>query len=522
MAVELRCPECQAKLRLQRAPEPDSEIECTKCGFVFSADDNPAKTSAADEEAGERENQKGKKNAAAVAEKPATAKKSDKPKANDVPFKRKKRRGKKKKTNPVLMWSIIGGALLILGFASAVLYFLMSKKTSSQEMMSYLPDECDEVIGINLGHLQKYPEFYKACEMQFASKSFRKAADVFSKALGSEASYNLLEYVIQGEGKSGGSPDGTPVEATILRTKAEFDTNLLSKMPGAQQYTAEGVKYYTINDIPDLKYPGLRVFAPTNRLVVFCRGDMPDNKFKAMITGNKANPDASVYKRCGPLFKQVTRGTVWKFDLYGRSIARPTPPPPPASGAQEDDDANLKKEIAEVLSAAQGSGFKASVGSRDVRGEWVVWFKDSDAASAMAKKWKEKDWVKDEEKDPPRWWRAVAAKSGGGKTAANALRDGLGFRSSGETFSVRTSVETKTLQTGMGSLMNAFVGQQGGGGPIGVSGPGGVSPGGPPTPGGEGGGPRKPSTPAPSPSKRRRFYSSGYKRRVSSGLVGGK
>ena len=46
----------------------------------------------------------------------------------------------------------------------------------------------------------------------------------------------------------------------------------------------------------------------------------------------------------------------------------------------------LKKEIADVAANAQGCGFKASVGSREVRGEWVVWYKDSDAANSMLKK----------------------------------------------------------------------------------------------------------------------------------------
>jgi hypothetical protein len=42
MAVEFRCPECRAKLRLPEAPDADAEIECPKCGHVFPAAGNAA------------------------------------------------------------------------------------------------------------------------------------------------------------------------------------------------------------------------------------------------------------------------------------------------------------------------------------------------------------------------------------------------------------------------------------------------------------------------------------------------
>ncbi len=510
MAVELRCPECKAKLRLPQAPEPDSEIECSKCGFVFPTDDNLIHAGESDE--GEKaarkkpvedDKEKPKKQSEANAEKPSSqGNKNNNAKAADKPFKRKRRRGKKKKTNPVVMWAVIGGAVMILGFAAGILLWLMNRTTSTQEMMNYLPDDCDEVTGFNINHLRKYPEFNKACESLYSSKGFKKAADVFSKALGSETDA-VLEYVIQGEGKAGGKPDGEPVEATVLRTKIEFDTSLLSKIPGAKEYTANGVKYYTIDDIPELKYPGLRVFAPTNRLVVFCRGDMPDNKFKAILNGNKDNLDNAVFKRAGPLIKGVTRGTAWKFILYGRGVPGPSLPTstnsgisggsgPPGTTKEDSDDEKMRKEILDVLNSAKGMGFKASIGSRDVRGEWVTWYKDSDAASNMRKKWKEKDWVKDDEKDPPRWWKNVAQKSGGGKTAENALKDGLSFRTTGELFIIRTSLETKTLKDGISQLVSAMTGQQGGpsgmpgGGMSGGMGGSGSGPGGP------GGGPKMP------------------------------
>jgi len=472
MAVELRCPECKKKLRLKEEPEPDSEVECPSCGHVFacnehrvlaggaSDDDAPRKKKPADED--EKPGKKGAKDEGDDEdEDEKDEKKKDKAKPKAAGEKKpKKRRAKKRKTSTGVIVGIIAGVLLIVGSVGGVLIWFFTKKSSFQEMITYLPDDCDEVFGLNVGHLQKYPEFYKSCEGTFANTGFKKAGDAFSKALGQEFN-DTVEYVVQGTGRAGGAPTGQVLEATVLRTKAEFDQSLVGKIPGAKKGSASGVDYYSIPDIPELGYPQLRVFAPTNRVVVFCRGDMPQAKFNAMVTGNRDNMDATPFARGGPMAKQTIRGTVWKFIIYGRSASRPAGPKSstPGGGAGGGGDLNdedlLKREIAELASSAQGSGYKASVGSREIRGEWVLWYKD-DGAKEMLKKWKEKEWVKDEEKEPPKFLKAVAQKSGIGKTAMNVVRDNLSFKASGETFSIICSAETKLLQNTVGSLVGSF------------------------------------------------------------------
>ena len=215
-----------------------------------------------------------------------------------------------------------------------------------------------------------------------------------------------------------------------------------------------------------------------------------------MLNGNKDNMEKTAYRRGGPLAKQVIRGTAWRFTLHGRATVslnpnppQPPPTPPPGQdqggGGGSNDEADMWKEITQILQGSQGTGFKASVGSREVRGEWIVWYKDSEAASNMVKKWKERDWVKDDEKEPPRWWKTMANKSGGGKTAPNIVKDNLSFRSSGETFTIRSSMETKLV--GVGGLVSAVTGGSGGGG---FGPPGGGMPG-PPGGGGRPGGRRR-------------------------------
>lgn len=491
MAVKLRCPDCRAKLKLAEDPDPGTDVECPKCGQAFPWEANVVLAGAADADgSAEPPRARARSGRDGSADPPADAGPGRPAKPARDPRLPKKKRAKKRKTQPATLYAIIAGAVLMVGCVAGVFIWFLTKKSLSQEMMSYLPDDCDEVFGLNLGHLQKYPDFYKECSNTFANTGFRKAGDLLGKALGLENLEGAVEYVLQGSGKAGGSAGGAPLEATVFRIKQEFDPGLLAKLPGAQKAGS----YFTLPD-PGFGYPGgfVRVFAPTNRLVVFCNGNIPENKFQGMLTGNEGNREATIYARGGPLIKQVSRGTAWKCILYGRSIPRFAGPPPKGSGGSSggfgsemsDEDA-LRKEIADILAQSQGTGYKASVGSRDVRGEWFVWYKDSDTASEMLKKWRDKEWVKDDEHDPPKWFKAMANKSGAGKTAVNVVRDGLSFRSSGELFIVRTFVETKLLQSGgVGQLVQNFTAQQ----PGGMGGfPGGGMPGGPgggmPGPGG--------------------------------------
>src|SRR5262249_46834570 len=95
MACELRCPACKANLPPPAAPEPDSEIECPKCGHVFPCEDNVVHAGAADE--GEEPRKKKPRDEDGQAgKKPEEAKKDGKaPDEAPKQTKRKRRRAKK-------------------------------------------------------------------------------------------------------------------------------------------------------------------------------------------------------------------------------------------------------------------------------------------------------------------------------------------------------------------------------------------------------------------------------------------
>lgn len=425
MAVEFRCPECRAKLRLADAPDPGEEVECPKCSHVFPAPDDGIEFKSA------------KKSRPADEPKP-----EPKPEKKAKPEKAKgprKRKVKKKEVNKTLLYSVVGGGVVLVGAIIGLLVWYMGRVPVANQMLAYLPEDAKLASGVNVGHLQKYPEFYKSINAASASKTFWALDEALNKATGAE-----MDYAVYGK-----SPAGV---TWVIRSKKEFDQGALSKLPGAKQYSADGVNYYTASDIGGMG--GVKVFAPTNRLAVFAQGSIPDGQFRNMLKGN-AGSDKTLLGRTKPLAARITRGSWWVL-----SDVRVTAAPRDPNAVGQDQDANdLSRLLAEESGKGQGWGFKASAGSRAVRLEVVLWCKESTAASDLAKKWKESELAKGDEGTPPRWWKGLAQKTGDQKVGIELLST-LGFTSSGELFVIKSEVETKTLMNSVGMLINNVSGAE--------------------------------------------------------------
>ena len=480
MSVELRCPDCRAKLRLGEAPDAGTEVECPKCGTVFPAPD-PAddederaprkKKPARDEEDGEDDKPKTRAKDEDDDDKPK--KKAKKPKAAGDPKGPKRRKAKKKETSKAALIGVIAAGLLMLACVTGVLIWFFGRTSKSVEMMYYLPEDADTVSGLNLGHAQKYPEFYKKLAETFKDAEFKLAGDTLAKALGAADADALIDYVVFGSNAKGHS-------SVVIRTKTEFDGGSLAKLPGAQAKDMGGKTYYLAEAF---KGSGkLRVFAPTNRLVVYCPPSVPDGVFQKMLNGHADSKDRTIGVRAGELGKRTTRGTFWGMTVYeGANKPPPAPTPPTAGAAPTGDDAKVQfaRTTAETLASAKGVGFKASIGSREVRFELIVWCSDSDKAGSMATKWKESDLGKGDEGEPPRWWKDQVNGLGSKRIGAQLLAN-LGFGSSGELFYARTAVETLDLKDAVNNMAGRVAPappQQGGNG---MPQPNGMPPGGMP------------------------------------------
>ncbi len=483
MAVELRCPDCRAKLRLQEAPDAGTEVECPKCGTVFAAPE--PETAGDDDDAPKKKKKPARNDSDDTDEKPTKGAKG-KSKEDDADEKKekkekktkkksksgadanapRKRKAKKNKTSKVALFAVLGiGLFMLIGVGGMLLWFF-ARTPKSIEMMYYLPEDCDTVQGLNLGHAQKYPEFYKTLSTSFKDTEFKVAGDTLAKTLkvgdGESPGDALIEYIVFGSARSG--------SATVIRTKEDIDGAGLAKLPGAETKSLGGQTYYLANGF---KGGGkVRVFAPTSRLIVYCpanAAELSEAVFQKMLNGHGDSKEKTVGVRAGELGKRVTKGTFWSMIVYAGEKKPPAGPQPGAVGPDgnppaEDEKAQLDRTVSEALGGSKGMGFKASIGSREVRFEVIVWCSDSETSSSMTKKWKESELGKGDEGTPPRWWKTNVDGLGNKKIGAQLLAN-LGFGSSGELFYAKSAVETSDLKDAIGSMANKITGTSPGGQP---------------------------------------------------------
>lgn len=482
MAVELRCPDCRTKLRLKVAPEAGTEVECPKCGTVFPApetqpepeadEDAPKKKKATDSGEKTEKKTKTKKGAATAGADPKGP---------------KKRKAKKRETSKAALIGVISAGVLMLICMTGVLIWFFSRTSKAVEMFYYVPEDAQTAMGMNLGHAQKYPEFYKSLKTVFDGAEFKPAGDAIGKAAGSDMDA-MMDYVVIARSSKNGS-------AIVFRTKTEFDDSALAKIPGAEKKTLDGKTYYIAPALLPNNEAG-RVFAPTNRLIVVCPASaarLNDATFKKMINGHSDTREKTLGMRMGDLGKRITRGTFWRMTVFDTDLKVESELPAEEKTGSGGDDSKAKKRslFADATSGSQGVGIKASLGSREVRFEIVVGCKDSEKSSNFAKKMKESDLGKGDEGTPPKWFTEDTSNLGGKKVAAQLLSN-ISFGSSGNLFYVRSSVDTVDLQSGASTAIGLVTGQapknQGGmspgGGPGMPGAPGGVPGGAPPGPGG--------------------------------------
>lgn len=446
MAVELRCPDCRAKLRLPDEPEPGSDVECPECNAVFPAPD-PDTGEVPDERGGKK---KKKKKAEGGENKPEGG---DKKKPAAAPPKDnapRKRKAKKKEPNKTAMTLVIIGAVLFLSVVIGLLVWFFSRKPASYEMMNYLPEDATEAVGLNIGHMHKYAEFRKTVEPTYATLGFQRAINQLGAAFGIDPG-DVPDYMVQGWGKSGG--------ALVIRTKKEFDPADLKKLENAQEGKLDGETYYVIPPIPKLfgGTPSLKVFAPTKRLVVFAEYDLPQGTFQNMLTGNKGGDTMNT--RLGPVGKRTARGTFWKITTLDS-----TNKPKEASKAdQEAGKGAFLTMASKAVSKSGAYGFKASLGSRAVRFEIAIWGEgESESHAEFSKTLRDGELGKaqdDSSLEPPKFWKDFVDLQLGSKKVGNELFTNLSWKASGDLFIVSSECETKLVMTILVSLVNKITGQ---------------------------------------------------------------
>src|SRR5262245_60297099 len=217
--IQLKCPECGAKLRLTDPPAADEEVECPKCGTVFT----PA--GSAGSEAGEP----------AIAPVPVP-----KPPKEKKPKGPRKRRAKVKKTNPYFLAILLGSALILLGGLGGMFYWLFNKAGKVQEALMYFPAECNHARGINAGQIRKYPG-YAAEVDKIITAEIKSGAQELAAAAGMSAD-EMSDYVVIARSRKG----GTTQNVYVFRASKDVDGGKLGTGLGGTAEDQGGQTVYRL------------------------------------------------------------------------------------------------------------------------------------------------------------------------------------------------------------------------------------------------------------------------------------
>jgi DNA-directed RNA polymerase subunit RPC12/RpoP len=275
MAFDIRCPECQAKLRLDEAPDRDTPIECPRCGSQFTA---PRKSARAER--------------AAPKEKKKFAK-------GDMP---KKRKAKKHKTNPiVLVLAIVAGFGTLIGVGFLMVYFL-NRAGKVEEMLTYVPDSCNWARGVNVSQLAKYPG-YKGEVSKYMTEPVTAAAAELAAAAGHDPE-RFVDYLVIAKNRGEGRGVSTMY---VFRTQRSFapDAMMASLSGGSPQ----GDGTYKMSGAAPGILAGATVHMPTTRLVVV----IPPGA-ASMVSGSMAGKNGKGGTFAGALdatARTVIRGSIW-------------------------------------------------------------------------------------------------------------------------------------------------------------------------------------------------------------------
>jgi len=459
MAVELRCPDCRAKLRLAEAPPAGDDIECPKCGNVFPAPEDEAPNRPARKRKPSEED----------APPPAKAKKpaSEKPRPSADPAKAsadkpapkegKKRKPRKKKANTsVLIGACIGGLVAVLVMVG-VLFYLLSKQPPAVAMMSHVPGDATYAYGINFSQIQKYVKFYKDFEGLLTNEGETSFAgfEPITKALG-EPFNELVDYSI-----GAGSHKWEHGDILILKTKVAFDPAKLATM-GGKPDTIENVAIYTVQQQRRSTGKGgsftggfsAKIFAPTNRLIMMVPTETPTARIQQMLKPNSG--DQSFVTKMGTIGPRIARGNVWwfSFDSYNintleiqkRINSRTDDPFILFGGAEVPEQKGLATSGGLGLGSIQGIGIRGNLRSKSISFEIVVQTSDSSQAKEISKRFNDSEIAKGDEGSPPQSFTNLLRGLFGDKLLTAQVSSNLNFSSTGNLFLIRAEAEVTKIK----------------------------------------------------------------------------
>jgi hypothetical protein len=377
MLLATRCPECRAKLRLDVAPDPGETIECPKCGSIFSPDDE------------------------ADAAPPPKVKKPKKEKKPAGPVGPKKRKVKKKKTNPVLLFGSLGVALAFVIALSVFLFIYMGKAGKVEEMLCYVPGECNLVRGVNTGQISKYPGF--ASEMDpFITSTINTAAGDLATAVGFDDAEDMQDYIVIAKSKKG---PGSTGHVYVFKAKRSFPKpDPLSGASGMKASDSNGTTYYRSSGKGLLA--NANIFTPTNKLVVVvAAGPQQSELTNAVAAGGVKNKENMFAGKAGDTGRKISTGNNW---ILIRTEG-------PLKNYAKEIGASVKQSFPEFAKACESTsviGWWTSYGSKGISFGGGVECGDSTQAWDVVKSMRESELGRQDDAEIPNDMKRAVSASG--------------------------------------------------------------------------------------------------------------
>ena len=232
--------------------------------------------------------------------KPAGGKKS-KAGGGDVP---KKRRAKKKKSNTTILVMMLVGALVILACVGGMAYFLLSKSGKLEQVLSPVPEDCNLVRGVNVGHIIRYALYKTEADRMMAGPLKDCWTDVAGRLSLPAGEADGPEYAVIAKKKAGGT--GTVL---VYRTREKFDPKALGAALGGAEQPVAGQPTYHVGGGGSLG--GSVVYAASDRvIVVVLPGPFQADMVQKSVAG-RGQPDNSFYGKMGKTGRKVASGHAW-------------------------------------------------------------------------------------------------------------------------------------------------------------------------------------------------------------------
>jgi hypothetical protein len=303
MAYQTRCPECQAKLKLEDTPASDEVLECPKCGNQFTT----AAASAAARASGG-----GDKAAKSAVE---TKTKNKKKAKTGAEGKKKKKKVKKKKSNKAVMILMGLGGLAILASVIGIGYFIFGRVGKLDQIATYIPGDFNVVRGVNVGTISRYPGYIGEMDTQFGV-GMKEVADQLAPAFGAEDGRSFTDIAVNARKKSG----GVAGQMVIIRTRSSISPKDLASKFGAEQ-NMDGQTYYKATGGTGLM-KNAAIFAPDSRhIVVVMAGSSQEAVLRAAVGGNKQK-DQMLVSKLGATGRKIASGHLWTMVFSNGDLAK--------------------------------------------------------------------------------------------------------------------------------------------------------------------------------------------------------